>query len=129
MLSLAKLVLKAIGKVGTLKSLEDSLKEKEEQRKHLEEEVQRQKKELYNATYNHEKKVAAVNEALSLCQKECDNLRSQINQLRDLHQEEVNSLASRISELVAKGESKASILTSLFSCFKSFGKFLYVQWL
>ncbi|XP_075736364.1 FK506-binding protein 15 isoform X3 [Rhipicephalus microplus] len=94
------------GKVGTLKSLEDSLKEKEEQRKHLEEEVQRQKKELYNATYIHEKKVAAVNEALSLCQKECDNLRSQINQLRDLHQEEVNSLASRISELVAKGESK-----------------------
>ncbi|KAL1431978.1 hypothetical protein MTO96_013650 [Rhipicephalus appendiculatus] len=101
------------GKVGTLKSLEDSLKEKEEQRKHLEEEMQRQKKELHDATYTYEKKITAGNEALSLCRKECDDLRSQINQLRDSHQEEVKSLALRISELAAEGESKSKQLEKL----------------
>uniref|UniRef100_L7M592 peptidylprolyl isomerase n=1 Tax=Rhipicephalus pulchellus TaxID=72859 RepID=L7M592_RHIPC len=101
------------GKVGTLKSLEDSLKEKEEQRKHLEEELQRQKTELHDAMHIHDKKVAAMNEALSLCQQECYDLRSQINQLRDSHQEEVNSLALRISELVAEGESKHKELEKL----------------
>ncbi|KAH7984350.1 hypothetical protein HPB52_019664 [Rhipicephalus sanguineus] len=53
------------GKADTLKSLEDSLKEKEELRKHLEE-TQRQEKELRNATYIYEKKVAAANESKEL---------------------------------------------------------------
>ncbi|XP_037515427.1 FK506-binding protein 15 isoform X4 [Rhipicephalus sanguineus] len=100
------------GKADTLKSLEDSLKEKEELRKHLEE-TQRQEKELRNATYIYEKKVAAANEALSICQNECDDLRSQINQLRETHKEEVTSLALKISELVAGGESKSKELEKL----------------